>query len=157
MAYTRTQAFGGLGTQVFLNTAGSGIGSPATWTPIGELASVKVSGASTKSDDATNFSSLAEEFIPTIRTEGTYDCVMNRIPLDAGFIALQSWWYTQPPTTEQVYIQLPKAPGQTVIGDQLLFYCILEKFNPGSIEPTKKVPMEVSFKVTGAVVETPGH
>lgn len=156
MAYSRTQAFGGLGTQVFLNTSGSGIGSPPAWTVIGEMVNVKTSGASTKSDDATNFSSSAEEFIPTIRTEGTWDCTMNRTPLDAGFQALQNWWYTVPPTTEQIRIQLPKAPGQTVQGDQFFFYAIIEKFMPGSIEVTKKIPMEVSFKVTGPVVETPG-
>jgi hypothetical protein len=157
MAYSRTQAAAALGTIVYLNTSDSGTGSPPTWTPIGEVTKTGQSGASTKSDDATNFSSQAEEFIPTIRTEGTWDCTMNRIPGDPGFQALQDWWYSVPPTTEQIRVQLPKAPGQTVVGDQLFFFAILEKFMPGSMEPTKKIPQECSFKITGPVVETPGN
>lgn len=156
MAYTRTQAGVGLGTIIYADTSGSGVGSPPAWTPIGEVTSIKRAGATSKTDEATNFSSQAEEFVGTIRGEGTYDCVANRLPLDAGFIFLQSTWQTVPPPTQYYRIQYPKFPGQSVAGDQMFFYAILEKFMDGEVSPSKKIPLEFTFKITGPVVETPG-
>lgn len=154
MAYVSTQASGGLGSTFEINGSGSGAGSPAAWIPLGEIRSMKPAGAQVKSDDATNLQSAAEEFIPMIFTGGTYELAMNRSPLDPGFIEAQV--YFKALTTVQCRVTLKKAPGQATVGDRFTFLAFVEKFMHGTVEPTKIIQMETTFKVTGDIVETPG-
>jgi hypothetical protein len=72
--------------------AGTGLGSTLSinGTLVGEIKTMKLAGRQAKTDDVTNFDSLATEFIPTIITSGTWDLTGNRIGSDAGQIAMEA-------------------------------------------------------------------
>ncbi len=152
-AYTSSKAFSGKGAVLNFNP----VGSPPVWSTLGEIRSMKPTGAMMKSDDATNLQSSDEEFISTIRTGGSYDCATNLVPTDPGYIAIEAIYYNQlPGRPTQFMLQLPLAPGQNTIGDQRWFMAFVEKCLPGSIEPSKLIQNEVTVKVTGAVIVVAG-
>lgn len=150
MAYRATKAFTGLASVFNFNP----VGSPPVWATIAEVRNQKPAGQQMKSDDATNLQSSAEEFISTIRTSGTWDIEANLIPTDPGYLAMQSLFYNG--ATVQGMVQLPKAPGQAVIGDQRWFLFFVEKFMPTTIEPSKIIRLDASLKITGDVTTVAG-
>jgi hypothetical protein len=153
--YTSSQSYSGKGAIFYFNqTAAS---PPAFANTLGEIRSMKPTGAMMKSDDATNLQSAAEEFISTIRTSGTFDITTNLLPNDPGYIAMEAIYYNQLPGRPiQGMLQFPLAPGQNTIGDQRWFLFFCEKLMPGSIEPSKLIQLEVSVKITGDIVTVKG-
>lgn len=150
MAYKSTKAFDGLGATFNFNP----VGSPPVWQILQEIRNQKPAGAMMKSDDATNLQSIAEEFIPTIRTSGTWDIECNLVPTDPAYIAMEALYYAA--ETSQGMVQLPKAPGQATTGDQRWFIFFVEKFLPTVIEPSKIIKLEISLKITGDITPVAG-
>ncbi len=150
--YVSTKAYSGKGATFNFNLNGSSPPSFANQIP--EITLQKPSGQQMKSDDATNLSSAAEEFISTIRTSGTWDITANMIPTDPGYIAMEALFYDG--ATVQGMVQFPKAPGQATIGDQRWFLFFVEKFMPGNIEPSKIIKLDISLKITGDVTTVAG-
>src|SRR5258708_7379417 len=140
MAYIQTKSTGGLGTILHIDGGAGFVASPPTWVTIGEIKNLKKTGDMNETDDATNLSSAAREFIATIRNCGSWDLTVNGVPNDAGQVLLQSA-FTQR-VAARCQIVLPLEAGQTVAGDAFAFNAIVEKLMISNIEPSKIIPLE---------------
>ena len=154
MAYTGSKAQAGRGTVLSIGEL-TGT-TTTTWTPIGEISSSGISGSQWQTDDVSNFDSGADqEFITTMRDNGTVDISGNRVPLDAGQAAIEAAFADG--LKYDFKIQLPKnvQAGQTTSGDSYTFSAIvLSREVP--IETTRKVGWNVKLKISGAVTLMPG-
>src|SRR5471030_1144504 len=85
MAYTGSKAVAGLGTTLSIGAAP---------TLVGEISDISQSGRQNKTDSVTNLESVAEEFIGTLQSPGSWDVTFNRIAGDAGQLAMETAFAT---------------------------------------------------------------
>jgi hypothetical protein len=143
MSYTQSKAQNALGTTI-------GIG--ATPTIIGEVTSIKQSGAKNELEEVTNLQSTAKEWIGTLPDPGEWQIEGNRVSSDAGQVAVETAFASA--ATSQFTIQLPKTGSQTT-GDKYTFNGIVVE-RDFSFDTGKKMPFTAKIKVTGSITFTQG-
>jgi hypothetical protein len=165
MSYIKSQV--GTGNQAVVSIAAPG-GTPstATYTVVGEIVEFTQSGTTNKTDDSTNLNSIAEEFVPTILTPGSFSGTMNRISNDAGQIMVNTAFggivggSPTPPTLNYWKVQL--APNKNLatpqtVGDSIIFLALVEEFSDfGTVKADKKVATTLKLKISGAIYKTLG-
>ena len=149
MPYTKSKAGIGLGTVLSIGDGAD----PEVFIPVGEIKTIGQSGRQVATEDVTNLDSPSREFIPTLLDSGAFDLTGSRIGTDAGQIALEAAFagLQRPNFT----ITLPKAPGQTTVGDQFEFSGLVQESN-FTLAVDKSVMFSAKIKVSGRVAETPG-
>jgi hypothetical protein len=150
MSYTQSLAGIGLGTVLSINTGTTG--SP-TWTAVGELNKLNLSGRQAGTTDVTNFQSSAREFKPTLISSGDWDFAGNRVGGDAGQVAMEAAFVGL--LLKQFKIQLPLSGAQTTAGDSFTFVALVEELNY-SVEVDKAIPVQGKLKISGILTETAG-
>jgi hypothetical protein len=150
MPYSDSLAGVGLGTVLSINT---GTPSTPTWTPVGELNKLNLTGRTAGTADATNFQSLAREFKATLIDSGAWEFGGNRVGGDAGQVAMETAFTTL--ALKQFKIQFPISGAQTTTGDSFTFKSLVEEIDY-SVEVDKIISMSGKLKVSGILTETPG-
>lgn len=151
MTYSFSKAQPGKGTVVSIGPV-AGTSSP-TFVAIGEVKSSSISGTAWKTDDVTNFQSLAEEWITTILATGEVSLAGNRVSSDAGQLALAAAF-----ATGELYmftISLPKTLTQTTAGDSYALNALVLS-QDFTITTEKAVEFSTKLKISGAIVLTVG-
>jgi hypothetical protein len=141
-SYVQSQAKTGLGTTLSIGDGES----PETFTPFGEIKSLSQSGRQANTDDVTNLSSSAKEFITTLVDSGEWDFTCNRVGGDAGQVALESAFNGL--ETHNFKIQFPKSAGQTTSGDSFTFAAVVTELSY-SVAPDKAQTFTGKIKVSG--------
>jgi hypothetical protein len=149
MSYTGSQAGIGLGTILSIDTSAT---STPTYTLVGELNKLNLSGRQAGTTDVTNFQSSAREFKPTLISSGDWDFAGNRVGGDAGQVAMEAAFVGL--KLKKFQIQLPPTGTQTV-GDSFTFVALVEELNY-SVEVDKAIPVQGKLKVSGILTETAG-
>jgi hypothetical protein len=150
MSYTGSLAGIGLGTVLSVNT---GTVSTPTWTAVGELNKLNLSGRQAGTADTTNFASGAREFKPTLITSGSWEFGGNRVGGDAGQVAMEAAFVGL--AMKSFKIQLPISGAQTTTGDSFTFTALVEELDY-SVEVDKVVTISGRLKVSGILTETAG-
>jgi hypothetical protein len=150
MPYTGSLAGIGLGSVLSINT---GTASTPTWTAVGELRKLNLTGRQAGTADTTNFASAAREFKPTLIASGTWDIEGNRVGGDAGQVAMEAAFVGL--AMKQFKIQLPISGAQTTTGDSFTFTALVEELDY-SVEVDKVVMLTGKLKVSGVLTETAG-
>lgn len=155
MSYTGSKAQSGFGSKLEINT---GTTSSPTWVLVDECVGLTQTGTANKTDDVTNLSSTAEEFIATILSPGSWDFMMNRLTASAGVGQAAVLTSFNAATIKQYKVTLPiNIPcGQTTAGDFFVFLALVEKFPISEVKVDKKVAYTATLKISGAIVFTPG-
>lgn len=151
MAYTRSQAQGGLGTLLQINI---GNPSPPTWTTVGEVTNVDPSWVN-EFDDTTNLQSLAREVLATILQPGktTFEC--NRVSTDGGQTAVNQSFFNKSREQYQILLPINGQAGQTTQGDVFGFFAYVEKFVP-AFKGEKKISAAGSLQLSGFITYAQG-
>lgn len=152
MSYSASAAVSGLSSTFSINT---GTASTPTWTLVGEISSLNLTGRQTTTADVTNFESGAREFIPVLIESGVWDIKGNRISGDAGQTAMETAFTTVPPVKKEFQIVLPKSATQTVTGDSFVFTAVIQELDY-SVEIDKAVSLSCKLKVSGVLTITEG-
>ena len=149
MPYTKSKAGIGLGTVLSIGDGAE----PEVFTPVGEIKTIGQTGRQVATEDVTNLDSASREFIPTLLDSGAFDLTGSRIGTDAGQIAFESAFagLKRPNFT----VTLPKAPGQTTMGDKFEFSGLVQESN-FTLAVDKSVMFSAKIKVSGLITETPG-
>lgn len=151
MSYTGSQAQAGLSTTFSIGTTG---GSP-TYTVIGEILEISQNGKQNTFAETTNLQSSGKEWLPTLLDPGEFQMTLNRVPGDAGQVALKTAFDSK--TINPYKIILPKTATQTTAGDTYSFSAFCSAMDDISgLGPEKVIQMKVTVKVTGAVTLTAG-
>jgi hypothetical protein len=152
MSYTGSLAQSGSLSSLGINTGS--VSTPA-YTIVGEILNLTQSGKVNKTVSTTNLESLAEEFLAVLKSPGSFDFSMNRVPGDAGQAALTTSFNAK---TRLLYvITLPKTPSQSVVGDTYGFQALVEEQDDISdLSPEKQIMAKVKLKVTGDITFTVG-
>jgi hypothetical protein len=150
MPYTDSLAGIGLGSVLSINT---GTASSPTYTPVGELNKLNLTGRTAGTADATNFQSLAREFKGTLIDSGSWEFGGNRVGGDAGQVAMETSFTTLKLTMFK--IQLPISGAQTTTGDSFTFKALVEELDY-SVEVDKVIPVTGKLKVSGILTTTAG-
>jgi hypothetical protein len=137
-----TKAQAGLGSTIKIGS-----------TAIGEVQSVKQSGAKWDTDEATNFASTVKEFVATIQDWGEFAVEAKRVSTDAGQLAVVAAFGTG--ATTAFTITLLKEAGQSTTGDSYSFNAIVTECD-FSLDVNKLTPFSFKLKVSGAVTYTEG-
>lgn len=125
----------------------------ATPTTIGEVQSVKQSGAKWDTEEATNMGSSSKEFVATVLDWGTFDVEAKRVSTDAGQLLVVAAFNTGAVTS--FTLTLPKEGTEATTGDKYVFNAIVTELNV-SAEYNKLVPFSAKLKVVGLPVYTQG-
>jgi hypothetical protein len=134
--------------------AGSSLSIGSTPTLIGEIKSSGISGAQWSTADVTNFqSNFNQEFINTIRNNGSLKLAGNRSSADAGQVLVEAAFASG--ALQPFVLQLPKTALQTTAGDKYAFFALTES-REFDVTVDKEISYSVSLKISGAVVFTIG-
>jgi uncharacterized iron-regulated membrane protein len=137
MTYSGSLAQAGRGSSVLIGS---------TPTEIGEVTSAAFSGQAWGYVETSNFDSgVDEEFIPTMRDNGTLRIQGNKVDADAGQVLLKA----------DYVVQLPKTATQTTTGTKYTFtaYCQTLTFAVGVKD---KIALDATLKITGPIVRVVG-
>lgn len=133
---------------------GSTLSIGASPTEIGEVTSAAFSGQAWAYADTSNFDSgVDEEFIPTMRDNGTLRVQGNKVDADAGQVLLKADYDSG---GKSAYVLLlPKTPAQTVSGTKYTFnaYCQTLTFAASTKD---KVGLDATLKITGPITRVAG-
>lgn len=155
MSYTSSRAQAGRGSQLFIGDLTGSTGTD-TFTLIGEIKTSGISGAQWGTEDVTNFESGADqEFITTIRDNGTIDLAGNRIASDAGQVLVETSFQSGLKYNFKLTLPLNTQAGQTTIGDTYAFSALVQSRDI-SVDTTKAIGWTVKLKVSGPVTLTAG-
>lgn len=149
MSYSATQGFGGKGFTLTVNT---GTVSTPVWTPVYEGFSAKPA-MKNGMDDATNFQSSGEEYVPTMPDGGEWSFSFNRVASDPGQLALQTAFFAQ--TLLMFEATAPKGKGQMTAGDMWAFSAYVSDLNP-DFDPKKKITNAGKLRTSNGVTFTAG-
>lgn len=134
--------------------AGSSLSIGATPTIIGEIKSAGISGAQWSTADVTNFQSgVNQEFISTIRNNGSVKISGNRASSDAGQILTEAAFGSGLITA--FVLTIDKTPAQTTTGDTYAFSALVES-REFDLSVDKEVSWSVTLKISGPVTFTIG-
>jgi len=142
--YTGTKAQSGLGSTIAIGS------TPVT---IGEIQSLKQSGAKWDTEDATNLASAAKEFVATILDWGEFSVEAKRVSTDAGQIAVQAAFLSGAATP--FVITLAKESGQMTSGDKLTFNAVVTECDL-EISTSKLTTYNFKLKVSNGITFTEG-
>ncbi|HEY1213677.1 MAG TPA: phage tail tube protein [Bryobacteraceae bacterium] len=129
-----------------------GASNETTYTPVGECKDASRSGGSWGTEDVSNFDSdKNEEFISTMRNNGEVSLAFNKVPSDAGQLALRAAY--DDGLKRRFTIQYPAGQGQTT-GEIDTFAALVV-----SVDMDTKVKsglgLTIKLKVSGGIVTTP--
>jgi predicted secreted protein len=145
MPYTGSKAQTGAGSTLSIGT---------TPTPIGEIKSAGITGAQWSTVDVTNFESgVNQEFISTIRNNGSVKMAGSRVSSDAGQVLVEAAFSSG--LIQPFVLVLDKTPAQTTLGDTYTFNALVES-RDFDVTVDKEVSWSVSLKISGAVTFTVG-
>lgn len=145
MTYTGSKAQAGRGSSLSIG---------ATPTEIGEVASCSPTGNEWEYVDTSNFDSgVNEEFISTMRNNGTFRVQGNRVAADAGQVLVESDYNTGGSSTYT--LSLPKTASQTTSGDKYVFLAFVQS-RTFTVGVKEKISYDLTLKVSGAVTFTTG-
>ena len=147
--YTQSLAGIGLGTTLSIGSASS----PVTYTLVGELKSLNLTGRVAGTEDVTNFQSVAREFIPTLIDNGTWDFTGNRIGGDVGQQAMETAFTGL--ALLPFKVQFVKTAGQTAVGDSFSFNALVLEIDY-AVAVDKAVTMSGRLKASGVMTKTQG-
>jgi hypothetical protein len=134
--------------------AGSSLSIGTTPTLVGEIKTSGISGAQWGTADVTNFNSgFNQEFINTIRNNGSLKLGGNRSSADAGQVLVESYFSSG--ALAPFVLQLPKTALQVTTGDVYSFKALVES-REFDVSVDKEVSYSVSLKISGAVAFTVG-
>ena len=154
MAYNGSLAQAGRGSALSIGPI-TGTLTP-TYTMVGEIKTSGISGAQWGTEDVTNFESGADqEFITTVRDNGTIDLAGNRVTSDAGQAAVEVAFGTGLKYLFKITLPVNVQAGQTTVGDVFSFSAIVQGRDI-SVDTTKSIGWTVKLKVSGAVTLTAG-
>lgn len=127
-----------------------------TYTMVGEIKTSGISGAQWGTEDVSNFESGADqEFLTTMRDNGTVDLAGNRVTSDAGQAAVEVAFGTGLKYLWKITLPINTQAGQTTTGDVYAFSALVQSRDI-SVDTTKAIGWTVKLKISGAVVLTPG-
>ena len=152
MAGSKAQA--GRGTLLSIGglTGGTGI----VFTPVGEVKSSGISGASWGTEDVTNFDSGPDaEFIATIRDNGTIDLAGNRVSSDAGQLLVEAAFGTGLKYDFKLVLPINAQAGLTTLGDTYTFSGLVQS-RDFAVDVAKAITFSAKLKISGAVLLTVG-
>lgn len=153
MAYTTSKAQAGLGSSLSIGGITGAVGTEV-WTVIGEAKSAGISGAQWSTEDVTNFQSGAnQEFLSTIRNNGTLDISGNRVSSDAGQVVVETAFSNG--LRYDYKLVLPLSATQTTTGDTYTFSALCESRDI-SVSVDKVIGWSVKLKVSGPVTLVTG-
>ena len=151
MAYEGTQAQSGSASALYIGSAFTTSYTALTSTLVGEVVDVVQSGKAMGTAAATNFESVAEEFITTLLKPGNFAVTLNRVAGDTGQVAVKTAFDARPNIAAGWTITLGPAPGQTV-GDSYSFNAIIEGMDDlGTVKPDGIVQSKMTLKVSGGI------
>ncbi|MBB6144717.1 hypothetical protein HNQ77_002673 [Silvibacterium bohemicum] len=153
MSYTGSKAQSGRGSALSIGGVTGSTGTE-TFTLVGEIKTSGISGAQWGTDDVTNFQSNADqEFITTIRNNGSLRLDGNRVSTDAGQVAVEAAFASG--SKYDFKLVLPLALGQTTTGDTYTFSALVES-RDFTVDVSKAISWSVTLKVSGPVTLTTG-
>lgn len=134
--------------------AGSVLGIGSTPTTIGEIKTSGIAGAQWQTVDVTNFESgFNQEFISTIRNNGSLKLAGNRVSSDAGQVLVEAAFASG--VLQAFTLTLPKTAAQTTLGDVYTFSALVES-RDFDVDASKEISWSVSLKISGPVTLTVG-
>lgn len=155
MSYTGSKSQAGRGSALSIGPITGTAGTP-TFTVIGEIKSSGISGAQWQTEEVSNFLSGADqEFITTMRNNGTVDISGNRVASDAGQVAVEAAFASGLKYDFKLVLPINGQAGQTTTGDTYTFSALVESRDI-SIDTTKAVGWSVKLKISGAVTLVAG-
>ena len=155
MAYNGSRAQAGRGSQLSIGGL-TGAGGPDTYVLIGEIKTGGISGAQWQTEDVSNFESGADqEFLATMRDNGTIDMAGNRVASDAGQLAVENAFSTGLKYDFKLQLPVNTQAGQTTVGDAFTFSALCQGRDI-AVDTTKAIGWTVKLKVSGAVTLVPG-
>ena len=153
MSYTGSKAQAGRGSSLSIGAV-TGSGGSETFTLVGEIKTSGITGAQWSTVDTTNFQSGADqEFLTTIRNNGSVRIAGNRVSSDAGQVAVEAAFASG--SKYDWKLQLPLAQGQTTTGDLYTFSALVES-REFDVQTTSEISWTVNLKVSGPVTLTTG-
>ncbi len=154
MAYTNSLAKVGRGTIVSIGPLASATGTPV-YIPIGEVDNGSFGGGKWETADVTNFNSgVNQEFVSTIRDNGTIPLGGNLLDADPGQLALQAAYNTGSKYLFQV--QLAVGPGETTTGTLYSFAALVESFFDITISLKEAIKFKATLKISGGITTVVG-
>jgi len=153
--YSGSRAQAGRGSALSIGGI-TGAGGTETFTLIGEIKTSGISGAQWATEDVTNFQSGSDqEFLTTIRDNGTLDIAGNRIAADAGQVAVESAFSSGLKYDFKLVLPINVQAGQTTTGDTYQFSALVQSRDI-SVDTTKAIGWSVKLKISGPVSLTAG-
>lgn len=153
--YNGSKAQAGRGTQLSIGGL-TGAGGVDTWTLIGEIKTSGISGAQWGTEDVTNFESGADqEFLSTIRDNGTLDLAGNRVASDAGQLAVEGAFSSGLKYDFKMVLPINTQAGQTTTGDTFSFSALVQSRDI-AVDTTKAIGWTTKLKVSGPVTLVSG-
>lgn len=153
--YNGSKAQAGRGSQLSIGGL-TGASGPDVYTLIGEIKTGGISGAQWATEDVTNFESGADqEFLATIRDNGTIDMAGNRIASDAGQVAVEAAFSSGLKYDFKLQLPINAQAGQTTTGDAFTFSALCQSRDI-AVDTTKAVSWNVKLKVSGPVTLVTG-
>jgi hypothetical protein len=153
MAYTGSKAQSGRGSALSIGGVTGSTGTE-TFTLIGEAKTSGISGAQWGTDDTTNFQSGADqEFLTTVRNNGSLRIDGNRVSSDAGQVAVEAAFASG--SKYDFKLVLPLTAVQTTTGDTYTFSALVEQ-REFTVDVTKAISYSVTLKISGPVTLTVG-
>lgn len=155
MSYTGSRAQAGRGSALSIGGI-TGAGGTPPFVTIGEIKTSGISGAQWGTEDVTNFlSGNDQEFITTIRDNGTIDLAGNRVASDAGQVAVEAAFASGLKYDWKLQLPFNAQAGQTTVGDAYTFSALVQSRDI-SVDTSKAIGWTVKLKVSGAVTLVPG-
>jgi hypothetical protein len=154
MSYTGSKAQAGRGTQFSIGSL-AGTLTP-TYVLVGEVKTSGITGAQWGTEDVTNSDSGPDqEFISTIRDNGTLDLSGNRVASDAGQVAVEAAFGSGLKYDFKLVLPINVQAGQSTVGDTYTFAGLVQS-RDFSIDVTKAISFSTKIKVSGAVTYAVG-
>jgi hypothetical protein len=152
--YTGSQAKVGRGTVVSIGGV-SGAGGSEIFTQINELDKASFTGGKWGTADSTNFNSgVNDEFLTTIRDNGSVSLSGNLVDQDPGQVALAAAYANG--LKYDFKVQLLPGPVETTTGTLYSFSALVESFFDIPVTTKDIIKFTSSLKISGPITETVG-
>jgi len=153
--YNGSRAQAGRGSQLSIGGL-TGAGGVDTYTLVGEIKTAGISGAQWGTEDVSNFESGADqEFLSTMRDNGTLDLAGNRVSSDAGQVAVEAAFSSGLKYDFKLQLPINTQAGQTTVGDSYTFSALVQSRDI-AVDTTKAIGWTTKLKVSGPVTLVPG-
>jgi hypothetical protein len=148
--YTGSKSQAGRGSALSIGGVTGAVGTE-TFNLVGEIKTSGISGAQWSTEDTTNFQSGADqEFITTVRNNGTLDISGNRVASDAGQVAVEAAFNSGLKYDFKLQLPINTLVGQTTVGDVYSFSALVESRDI-SVDTSKAIGWTVKLRISGPV------